>query len=134
MLGNSMCKLEERGALECFATDIISKTTSTRGRNKASKKMIQAGHTKSIVATSLAVVACGLPALGLGSFAIVSCPSSMFIWKTLLYWPSDIFNTRVHDFDPMAKEAICKSAERLKLRYRQASCCFSFQSQRPEVK
>lgn len=37
----------------------------------------KANHTKSIVATSLAVVKCGLPALGFGSFAIISRPSSM---------------------------------------------------------
>lgn len=60
-------------------------------------------HTKFMVATSLAVVKWGRPALGFGSFAITSLPSSMVNRNTLVelalrnlqdsdarFWPNDI--------------------------------------------
>lgn len=124
MLESSMRTLLGQGGLGHFSTSIVS-TDAQKG--------IKVSHTKSIVATSLAVVKCGLPALGFGSLAIISSPSSMVSWNTLLYWPSEIFNTWVHDCAPTTEAASCRSAERLKLTWRQASCCCSFQSHRPEV-
>ena len=83
MLENSMCTLLERECSRHFSTSKISKSTQ---KEIAIEKT--AGHTKSIVATSLAVVKCGLPALGFSSFAIISRPSSMVSRNTLLCWPS----------------------------------------------
>ena len=102
--------LSEQGGVEHFSTSKVK--TDARVGMAVEKK---AGHTKSMVATSLAVVKCGLPALGFGSFAITSRPSSMVSWNTLLYWPSENFNTWVHDLDPTAEAASCRSVGRSNL-------------------
>ena len=62
-------------------------------------------RTKFMVATSLAVVKWGSPALGFGSLAMTSLPSSMVSRNTLLNWPSDIFRTFTQDSEPMALAA-----------------------------
>lgn len=110
MLENSMRTLSEQGGSEHSST---SKVSINAQKEIAVEK--KAGRTKSIVATSLAVVKCGLPALGFGSFAIISRPSFMVSWSTLLYWPSEIFNTWVHALDPIAAAASCRSVERSNL-------------------
>ena len=69
---NTMRILSEQGGSEHSSTSKISVEAQ---REKALEK--RANHTKSIVATSLAVVKCGLPAFGFGSFAIITRPSSM---------------------------------------------------------
>ena len=78
MLENSRRTLLEQGDPEYSSTSRVS--TDAQKEIAATKR---ACHTESIVATSLAVVKCGLPALGFGSFAIISRPSSMVSWNTL---------------------------------------------------
>ena len=70
-----------------------------------------AGHTKYIVAISLTVVKCGLDVLGFRCFVISPHPLSMISWNTMLYWPSDIFNTEVREPEPMTEASSCRSAE-----------------------
>lgn len=69
---NTMSILSEQGGSEHSLTSRIS--ADAQKKIAVEKK---ANHTKSIVATSLAVVKCGLPALGFGSFAMISRPSFM---------------------------------------------------------
>lgn len=66
--------------------------------------------TKSIVATSLAVVKWGRPALGLGNLATISCPLSIVSRKTLLYWPSEVFRTRAQDCAATTEAAMPRSS------------------------
>ena len=57
---------------------------------------VQDRLTKSIVATSLAVVKCGMPAFGLGTLATTSRPSSINMRNALLNMPSGYFLIETH--------------------------------------
>lgn len=57
---------------------------------------VQYKHTKSIVATSLAVVKCGTPAFGLGTLAMISRPSCIDMRNALLNMPSGYFLIETH--------------------------------------
>lgn len=57
---------------------------------------VQNELTKSIVATSLAVVKCGMPAFGFGTLAMTSWPSSIDMRNALLNMPSRHFLMAMH--------------------------------------
>lgn len=66
---------------------------------------VQYKHTKSIVATSLAVVKCGTPAFGLGTLAMTSRPSSIDMRNALLNMPSGYFLIEMHREEPTESAA-----------------------------
>lgn len=68
-------------------SDVLARLGVNRAQNKL---------TKSIVATSLAVVKCGTPAFGLGTLAITSWPSSIHMRYALLNMPSGYFSIAMH--------------------------------------
>ncbi len=70
-------------------------------------------RTKSIVATSLAVVKWGRPALGFGTFAMTSFPSFMVRRKVLLKLPSGTFLISTHEEAPIDPAAIRASSAML---------------------
>jgi hypothetical protein len=65
--------------------------------------------TKSIVATSLAVVKCGTPAFGLGTLATTSRPFSIDMRNALLNMPSGYFLIETHRSAPTDSAAILAS-------------------------
>lgn len=70
---------------------------------------VQDGLTKSIVATSLAVVKCGMPAFGLGTLATTSRPLSIDMRNALLNMPSGYFLIETHRAAPTESAATSAS-------------------------
>lgn len=66
---------------------------------------VQDERTKSIVATSLAVVKCGTPAFGFGTLATTSWPSSINMRNALLNMPSGYFSIEMHRAAPTESAA-----------------------------